>query len=354
MATRTRLLLAGVLAGGLLGAAGPVPGVELDNPWLDRRVLNIAHQGGEIEAPSDTLYAFETALDKGADVLEMDVHATADGEIVVLHDTTVDRTTDGSGRVDELTVEQIQSLDAAYWFVPGCGTCHGRPADAYTLRGYATGDRELTGELAEFEPGDFTIPTLREVLERFPDVPINIEIKNGPPDTASYAATLADLLGEFDRVEDVIVVAFDDRHLEEFKLLAPDVHTATATGQAGLFTLSSQQALPGTPNPRYVALQVPITFEAADGVEVEVVTEDFVADAHANGLAVHVWTINDRATMAWLVEIGVDGIMTDRPTVLEDVLAERGVRWEPPEDDPPPGTGRDRACEPAGHRPPHC
>lgn len=359
-------LLLGVLAATLVAAVGPLPGPPtrpvtgpltgpvtevapgLDNPWLERRVLHIAHQGGEIEAPSDTLYAFQTALDKGADVLEMDVHATADGEVVVLHDTTVDRTTDGSGRVDQLTLAQIKQLDAAHWFVPGCGTCHDRPANDYTLRGYATGDRELTGDLAEFEPNDFTIPTLREVLERFPDVPVNIEIKDGPPDTASYAATVANLLAEFDRTDDAIVVAFDDRHVEEFKLHAPQVHTATATGQAALFTLSSQAALPGTPNPRYVALQVPITFTATDGVAVEVVTEDFVADAHANGLAVHVWTINDRATMEWLVEIGVDGIMTDRPTLLEQVLAERGVRWEPSP------SGRDGACEASGGRAPHC
>ncbi|MFP5219748.1 MAG: glycerophosphodiester phosphodiesterase [Actinomycetes bacterium] len=298
-----------------VATAAPVPLPE--NPWTDRRVLNIAHQGGEIEAPSNTLYALKTAKAKGADVLEIDVHATADGELVVIHDTTVDRTTDGAGRVDELTLEQVQQLDAAHWFVPGCGTCHGDVDDAYALRGYATGEREIHEELAEFGPGDFTVPSLREVLETFPDEFVNIEIKATAPDTAPYEKALADLLAEFDRTDDTIVVSFLDHAVEAFKLHAPEVHTATATGEAALFWASAQGPLPGAPNPRYQALQVPIEL---DGITV--VTPEFVQRAHDNGLAVHVWTINDRAQMEWLLEIGVDGIMTDRPTLLEQVLAE--------------------------------
>lgn len=298
--------------------AGPLhSGPTVDNPWLDRGVLNIAHQGGEIEAPSDTMYAFRTALAKGADLLELDVHATADGHIVVLHDTTVDRVTDGSGRLDQLTLKQIQRLDAAYWFVPDCGTCHGRPDAEYTLRGIATHQRRAP---KGFTWKDFRIPTLEEVLKAFPDVPINIEIKNTAPDTAPYERALADLLARYGRVDDVIVVSFLDHAIEQFKVWAPDVHTATATGETGLFWASSQHALPGAPNPRYVALQVPITFNG-----VPVVDADFVADAHASGLAVHVWTINDRPAMEWLIDIGVDGIMTDRPTLLQQVLAERGL-----------------------------
>src|SRR5918999_3789878 len=154
-----------------------------ENPWLERRVLNMAHQGGEIEAPSNTLFAFKTAKEKGADVLELDVHATADRELVVIHDATVDRTTNGTGRIDSMTLEQVKALDAAYWFVPDCGTCHGRPNDAYAYRGFATGARPMTRQLAEFGPGDFKIPTLREVLEAFPRDFINIEIKATAPET---------------------------------------------------------------------------------------------------------------------------------------------------------------------------
>lgn len=300
-----------------LSLTPPASALPSPNPWLARRVLNMAHQGGEDEAPSDTLFALKTAVLKGADMLELDVHATADGEIVVLHDTTVDRTTDGSGRVDALTLAQIQSLDAAYWFVPGGGTVHGRPAADYTYRGMATG--AVTPEPG-YTAADFTIPTLREVLATFPDVPINIEIKNTAPDTIPYEKTLADLLAAFGRTDDVIVVSFLDQAIEQFKVWAPMVHTATATGETAAFWASGQGPLPGAPNPRYVALQVPITFEG-----ITVVTPEFVADAHASGLAVHVWTIDDRAQMEWLIDIGVDGIMTNRPTLLQQVLVERGL-----------------------------
>jgi glycerophosphoryl diester phosphodiesterase len=319
-----RVVLAAVVAGFL---ATLVPGVRAQvlaaNPWLERRVLNIAHQGGEIEAPSNTLFAFKTAVEKGADVLELDVHATLDRELVVIHDATVNRTTDGEGRIDQMTLEEIKSLDAAFWFVPGCGTCHGHPAEDYKYRGFATGQRQMPASLAsDFERNDFRVPTLREVLTTFPEMLINIEIKATAPETRPYEEELAALLQEFGRTTDTIVVSFLDHAVERFKLYAPEVSTATGTGETAAFWASSQGDLPGTPNPRYDALQVPIEFNG-----LQVVNEDFVTDAHANGFAVHVWTINDKATMKWLIEIGVDGIMTDRPTLLEKVLKQTGARF---------------------------
>ena len=307
-----------VLAFALLAPATPA----VANPWLERRVLNIAHQGGEIEAPSNTLYALKTARAKGSEVLEIDVHATADRELVVIHDATVDRTTNGTGRVDQMTLAQIKQLDAAYWFVPGCGTCHGRPASDYTLRGFASGDRKPKGGSRKFPANDYRIPTLREVLRTFPDELINIEIKASAPQTAPYERELAALLAEYGRTDDTIVVSFTDNATEAFKVFAPAVSTAVGTAQAGAFWASAQGPLPGAPNPRHQALQVPIELNG-----LTVVTPEFVQRAHANGLAVHVWTINDRADMEWLVDIGVDGVMTDRPTLLEQVLAERGVRF---------------------------
>jgi len=282
------------------------------NPWTARARLNIAHQGGALEAPSNTLFAFKTALRAGAEVLELDVHATSDRQLVVIHDTTVDRTTDGAGRVDAMTLEQIKRLDAAYWFVPGEGPVRDRPGSDYIYRGIATGDRKPP---PRYEPNDFTIPTLREVLETFPGTWINIEIKRTVPETAPYEQELAALLAEFGRIDDVIVVSFHDHALEAFKVFAPQVSTATGTAETAAFWGSSQRQLPGAPNPRYQALQVPIFFEG-----VEVVNADFVSNANANGLAVHVWTINDRETMEFLLEIGVQGIMTDRPQLLESVL----------------------------------
>jgi glycerophosphoryl diester phosphodiesterase len=300
----------------LVGLLLPVGGAAAaDNAWLDRRVLNIAHQGGEIEAPSNTMFAFKTALEKGSEVLELDVHATSDGELVVLHDATVDRTTNGSGQVDEMTLEEIRKLDAAHWFVPGCGTCNDAPETAFSYRGFATGERPIPRKLRRFGPDDFKIPTLREVLETFPDTLINIEIKATAPETVPYEDKLAALLAEYQRTDDTIVVSFLDHAVEAFKTLAPDVDTATGTGEAGAFWATTQGPAPGAPSARHQALQVPIVFNG-----LTVVTPEFVDEAHANGLAVHVWTVNDREEMEWLIDIGVDGIMSDRPTLLEKVL----------------------------------
>lgn len=113
-------------------------------------------------------------------------------------------------------------------------------------------------------------------------------------------------------------MSFLDHAVEAFKAYAPDVHTATATGGTAAFWATAQGPLPGGPNPRYQALQVPIELNG-----IPVVTPEFVQRAHDNGLAVHVWTINDRAEMEWLLDLGVDGIMADRPTLLEEVLAAR-------------------------------
>ena len=310
------LCAAGVALGAAPAAADPLPG--LDNPWLERRPLNIAHQGGEIEAPSDTLYAFKRAEKLGADVMEMDVHMTADGEVVALHDERVDRTTNGSGSIEDMTLAQAKLLDAAHWFVPGIGTTDDEPAEAYTLRGIATGERKPP---KRYSANDFTIPTLREMLEEFPDRLLNVELKPTQRMTGRLEQEVAALLAEYGRTDDVIVVSFLDHSLELFKALAPDVHTATATGNAAAFFASSQGPLPGAPNPRYVALQVPQVFNG-----VQVLSEDFISDAHANGFAVHPWTINDTAEMESLLEMGADGIMTDRPTELERIIRRRSRR----------------------------
>ena len=204
-----------LLVSGVTGATAQ-PVKVAGNPWVERRILNIAHPGGLIEAPSNTLYALKTARDKGADVLEIDVHATADRELVR----------------------------------PGLRHLPRRPAAAYALRGYATDERQLTGQMKKYAPNDFTLPTLREVLQEFPDELINIEIKSTAPQTTPYERELADLLAGCGRTDNTIVVSFLDHAVEAFKVHAPDVHTATGTGQTALFWATAQGPLPGAPNPR--------------------------------------------------------------------------------------------------------
>jgi glycerophosphoryl diester phosphodiesterase len=306
-----------------LGAAAQIPLLD-GNPWLERRVLNIAHRGAAHDAPENTLFAYRTSLDNGADMLEMDVFQTADGELVAIHDDTVNRTTNGSGAISDLTLAEIQALDAAYWYVEGRGAVRGEDADAYIYRGIATGQREMPDELAAagFSPSDFRIPTVREVLESFPGVWKVIELKPDLEGLGSYEAQLAGLLREFGRADDVIVASFVDVNLELFKLAAPEIHTSYPLGQAGVHWATSQGPLPGVPN-RHVALQVPMEFEV-----IPVVNEQFVADAHAMDVAVHVWTINDCQEMVDLLHMGVDGIMTDRSVMLAELLTQPEGQWD--------------------------
>ena len=274
----------------------------MTNPWLSRRVLNYAHQGGAREAPSSTLLAMSQAIDAGAVALELDLHATADGHVVVCHDPTVDRTTNGTGCIAEMTLEAVQSLDNAYWWVPGSVVDHhAGPAD-YPLRGRAPADPELR------------IPTLREVLEAFPSVYLNVDIKQTAPAVEPYEHLVADLFREHGREDDVIVASFFDAATEAFSALAPDISTAAGLGAMAGFYFAVRDGATPPPMPHH-ALQVPPTYE-----ENTVVDADFVAAAHDAELALHVWTIDEAEEMERLIELGVDGIMTDRPSVLAGVL----------------------------------
>ena len=284
-----------------------------ENPWLARTDLNFSHRGGALEFPENTLYAYQRSLDVGADVLEMDVYETADGELVVIHDASVDRTTNGSGSVSGYTLADIQALDAAHWFVPGRGAvADGQEAD-YIFRGIATGEKAPP---AGFTAADFRVPTLAETLDRFPNALINIELKPDPDSTGSYEAKVAQLLIERQRSDDVIAASFIVIPALLFKPQAPCVSTSFPTGQAALYVIASQGPLPMPPLSVHQAFQVP------PELGIPVVTQDFVDDAHAVGVAVHVWTINECQDMVDLLALGVDAVMTDRPQLLEQVLAQ--------------------------------
>jgi glycerophosphoryl diester phosphodiesterase len=278
-----------------------------DNPWLGGPVMAFAHQGGAWEWPSSTLFAIEQAIAAGATAIELDVHATADGELVVCHDATVDRTTDGSGAIAELTVDQVRELDNAYWFIPGADVTPGRPGGDYPYRGRAPADRR------------FGVATLRQVLEAFPDVVLNLDIKQTAPRVRPYEAALAGLLRDFGRGGDVMVASFLDPALSAFAEFAPHVPTSAGTLAVTAFWAAVQSG--DVPPPlRAVALQVPERYG-----EVVVVDERFVSIAHQQGLAVHVWTVNDVESMNRLLNLGVDGIMSDVPTTLDRVLRARLV-----------------------------
>jgi glycerophosphoryl diester phosphodiesterase len=282
------------------------------NPWLERRVVSYAHQGGAWEAPSSTLFAIRRALAAGATAIELDVHATADGELVVCHDATVDRTTNGSGRIADLTLAQLKELDNAYWFVPGADVTPGRPAGDYPYRGRAAADPELR------------IATLREVLEEFPGVVLNLDIKQTAPVVPPYEAALARLLDEYDRRDDVIVASFLDQATETFAALAPGVATSAGTLATAAFWQAVHQG-DELPAVRAVAFQVP----ERQG-DLVVVDEPFVDAAHRQGAAVHVWTVNDEPSVVRLLDLGVDGIISDLPTMVSATLEQAGAAWRGP------------------------
>jgi glycerophosphoryl diester phosphodiesterase len=277
--------------------------------WLERRVVAYAHQGGAWEGPSSTLHAIALALSHGATAVELDVHATKDRQLVVCHDETVDRTTDGAGQICELTLAELRGLDNAHWWARGADVSPGLAADSYPLRGRAPADETLR------------VATLAEVLGRLAGVVVNLDIKRTAPDVEPYEALLADTLRAFERGDDTIVASFSDPAIAAFRAAAPEFSTSLATLETAEFYRAVHAGTPPPPTAA-VALQVPERFG-----ELTVVDERFVERAHASGLAVHVWTVNDAEAMRSLLELGVDGIISDTPTTLVEVLDAAGCAW---------------------------
>jgi glycerophosphoryl diester phosphodiesterase len=252
------------------------------------------------------------AVAAGAHALELDAHGTSDGHVVVCHDPTVDRTTGGTGAIADLTLAQVKALDSAYWFIPGADVTPDQPESAYPYRGRAAEDPE------------FTIASLAEVLEAFPEVILNLDIKQSAPAVAPYERAVADLLREFGRSDDVIVTSFNDAVTETFRGFAPDVPTSAGTITTAAFFQAVHRGEEPPAMPA-VAFQVPERYG-----DIVLVDERFVEAAHRRGAAVHVWTVNDTESMERLVDLGVDGIISDVPTELMGVLRARRVVWGGP------------------------
>jgi glycerophosphoryl diester phosphodiesterase len=252
--------------------------------------LFFAHRGGAALAPENTLVAFAKGLSYGADALELDVHPTRDGEIVVFHDDTLDRTTDGSGRVSGLTLDDLRQFDAGYRFTPDGGA-------TYPYRGQGV-----------------TIPTLAEVYARFPTARVNVEIKEDLPGVEQQ---LWRVIQEARAEDRTLVAGFLAAPLLRFRALNQGrVATSGSMPEVRAFVLAAYARAIRLLRPAYDALQVPETYRG-----VPVVTPTTVRAAHRLGLAVHVWTMDDRASMERLLGYVVDGLMSDRLDVLAQALA---------------------------------
>lgn len=290
----TGVVVVVLLLGGLAWAAGPgeasgrLPALGGLDP---HSVQVIAHRGGAHEVPENTLVAFGHAQMVEADMVELDVHLTADGHVVVLHDETVDRTTDGRGRVAEMSLEEVTALDAGFHFSPD-GVSH--PFRGLGLR----------------------VPTLDEVLAGFPDMPLLIELKTNDP---RLADAVARLLETHDAGGRVIVASFHQDVLDRFRARAPHVPTGMTEREALVFVLLERFGLAFLyPDPPPAsALQVPERYGL-----LPVASEDLIERAAERGLPVYVWTVNDEAAMRRWATLGAAGIITDRPSVLVRILRE--------------------------------
>lgn len=248
------------------------------------------HRGAAGLAPENTLPSFALALALGANVLELDVHASADGQIVVMHDPTLERTTNGSGPLREQPWSTLQRLDAGFHFT--------RDGRDFPYRGQGV-----------------RLPTLEALLLAFPHAACNIEIKQADP---PIAADVIGLIRRQHAEHRVLLAAEHDAIMTEIRRHAGGIATSCTASEVAAFV----SCLTTTGFDAYTApgcaLQIPPRFGP-----IELVSADSVTAAHRHGMEVHVWTINQRDEMERLLDCGVDGIMSDLPGMARVTVDKR-------------------------------
>ena len=255
------------------------------------RTLVIAHQGGDGLWPGDTLFAFGKAVEIGSDVLEMDAHITKDGRIVLMHDETVDDTTDGRGLIEDLTLEELKRLDAAYDWSMDDGV-------TFPFRGQG-----------------IQVPTLDELFQNFPQMRYVIEIKltRNPIDKP-----LCELIRQHDMQDKVLVASFHDAVMKNFRATCPEVATSASRTEVRNYVLLGKAFLWGFIVPAYQTIQPP--YDPEESLGITIMTARFVRESHAKNIRVEPWTVNDPELMKQYIEWGVDGIITDRPDLMLNIL----------------------------------
>lgn len=252
--------------------------------------IPFAHRGGAGDHPENTMAAFGAAVAMGYRHLETDVHLTRDGAVVAFHDEVLERVTDRRGRIAEVTAAEVAVADAGYRF---------------TRDGGATFPHRGRG---------VRIPLLSEIVEEWPDALLNIDTKSDA--VVEPLATLLRRMGALDRV---CVGSFSDDRLRRFRALAGE-EVCTSMGPHAIACARACSLFGGIPRLGAHCIQIPVRqgrVRMADPV--------MVRAAHRSGLPVHIWTIDDDAEMERLLDIGVDGIMSDRLEILRDVLRARGA-----------------------------
>jgi len=250
------------------------------------------HRGAAGLAPENTLPSFALGIELGADILELDVHGTRDGAIVVFHDPTLERTTNGTGLVKDHSLAQLQGLDAGYHFT--------RDGRDFPYRGHGV-----------------RIATFEELLRRHPTMRCNVEVKQAEPAIAPEVIALLRRLGAADRV---LLAAEHGEIMDDIRRQDSDIITSFSAPEVVDFIGRVQQGNLANYHPAGCALQIPPRFG-----DIELATPAILAAAHGLGIEMHIWTINQSDEMAALLDLGVDGIISDLPGLARSVC-DRYVR----------------------------
>lgn len=254
----------------------------------DDDALLVAERGAAAQAPENTLAAFQSAVDLGADILGLDVRLSADGELMVIYDETVDRTTDGMGRVSDLTLAQLKTLDAGYRFTPDGGATY-----PYRQKGV-------------------TVSTLPEVLSAFPDTRLRIEVQDNSP---AAAERLANAIVAAQAQDRVLVGSPHDGILRQFRRLAPEVATVAGPTELRTFYFLQSFGLIGLHRALSDVYEAPI----ASG-RLRFDSQRFIANAQALNQDVFFREVDDPVEMSRLLALGANGIVTTRPELAENVF----------------------------------
>ena len=257
----------------------------------DHKPLVMAHQGGEGEWPSNTLIAFRNAARAGADVLDTDMHMTKDGVLVLIHDSTVDRTTNGKGEVGKLTLSQIKKFDAAYNFTKEDGR-------TFPYRGQGV-----------------TIPTVEEMFGEFPHTRMGIEIKDHDAITAQRFCVL---IRKYKMQDNVLVSSFGQQAMDAFRAECPEVSTSATTDEVRHFLTLNLFGFTNSFSPHYSSFQIPETVGRR-----QIITSHLLISARERNLPVLPWTVNEESDMRHLIAMGVYAINTDYPSRMIRILREK-------------------------------
>ena len=260
------------------------------------RPVVYAHRGGAALRPENTIASFDYGLSLGADGLELDVHLSRDGVVVVHHDATLERTTNGRGRIADVTADELARLDAGHWFT----TSSVRPAPGAEAASFP------------FRGKGHAVPRLRQVLTRYPGIPLIIELKVNDPELARRAI---DEVRAADAVDRVALGSFGWRLLRAARAYEPRIPTGASREEVRLALYRSWLRWP-LRSTAYRELQVP-----ERSGPTRITSRHFIAHAHRAGVAVKVWTVNDPADMHRLLDWGVDGLISDRPDLAVAAVA---------------------------------